>query len=140
MVFSKLIKKLQLPKAFKEAADEVYGAASITLKSCNPGSMLPGDIVTFSYDGEFSSRRLLIVATEKASRGNYVSSRGNRLLCAYELSETLPGLTMVINSFYKRRRTNYSRMRNTMDQVFGVTNFKTFNFSKIGTSFKIELI
>jgi hypothetical protein len=140
MIFSKFVKKLQLPKAFKEAADEVYGESSISLKPCPPGSMLPGDIVTFSYDGQFGSRRLLVVSTQKGSRGNYLSSRGNRLLCTYELEETLPGLTMVLNSFYKQRRTNYSRMRNTMDKVFGVTNFKTFNFSKIGTSFKVELI
>jgi hypothetical protein len=140
MFFSKLIKKLQLPKTFKQAADEVYGESNINLRPCSPGSMLPGDIVTFSYDGQFGSRRLLIVSTERASRGNYVSSQGNRLLCAYELEETLPGLTMVINSFYKVRRTNYSKMKNTMDKVFGVTNFKTFNFSKIGTSFRLELI
>ena len=139
MIFSKFVKKLQLPKTFKQATEEVYGESSVSLKPCSPGSMLPGDIVTFSYDGQFGSRRLLVVSTERASRGNYLSSRGNRLLCTYELEETLPGLTMVINSFYKQRRTNYNRMRNTMDKVFGVTNFKTFNFSKIGTSFKLEL-
>ena len=139
MVFSKFVKKLQLPKAYKEAASDVYGDSSVKLMACSPGSMLPGDIVTFSYDGEFGSRRLLVVSTSRASRGNYLSSRGNRLLCVYELSETIPSLSMVFLSFYKQRRLNYGRMNKTMDKIFGITNFKTFNFSKIANSFKLEL-
>jgi len=139
MVFSKLVKKLQLPKSYKEVAQDIYGESAVKLVSCTPGSMLPGDIVTFSYDGQFGSRRLLVVSTDKGRRGNYLSSRGNRLLCTYELNETVSSLSMIFSSFYKQRRTSYGRMKNTLDQVFGVTNFKTFNFSKISSSFKIHL-
>jgi hypothetical protein len=144
MVFSKIVKKLQLPDAYSMAGLEVYGSGRITLAQSSPTSLNPGDIVTFSYGrGFFSgSRRFLVVGTEKNPGGGFLSNRGNYLICGYDLTnrESLPGVTMVFNSFYKNRNSNYSRMKGTMASVFGVGAYKTFMASKIKSLFKVEVI
>jgi hypothetical protein len=139
-VFSKIFKKLQIPQAFYLAIREAFGpGAYIKLSQTSPSVLRPGDIVTFSYPGKFSARRLLVVGTEKAPRGKYMSSRGNYLVCCYELNESYPELVFVFNSFFKKRSINYSAIPKTSQQIFGVTNFKTFNAQKISKAYQIEI-
>jgi len=140
MVFAKFIKKLQLPSEYTEAAQDVFGDAQIVLTATNSAKVKPGDIITFSYPGSmFSSRRLLVVGTKHAPRAKYMSGRGNYLLCCFELEETLPGIAMIFNSFYKNRTVNYSRMPKTLNNVFGVKGFKTFNIQKITSLFEVTV-
>lgn len=142
MIFSKFFKKLQLPSDYSEAASEVFGSSKIKLKSVNIGQALPGDLVTFSYNKFFSSRRFLVVATESAPNGKFISGLGNKLICGYDLSnkETLPGLVMILNSFYKRRRSSYKLMKNTMTSIMGPETYKTFKVNDVTNSFLLEFV
>jgi hypothetical protein len=141
MVFAKLIKKLQLPSVYYEAAFESLQASKIKLSSAIPTSLSPGDIVTFSYEGGVlaSSRRFLIVGTDNHPGAKYISGRGNYLICGYDLTsrESYPGLVMVFNSFYKNRNSNYSKMSGTMASIFG-GSFKTFKASGMRSLYKLE--
>lgn len=141
MVFAKFIKKLQLPSSYGEAVLDSIGAEKIELAAQSPESLKPGDIIIFSYDRSlFSSRRFLVVSTKSAPEGKFMSSRGNYLICGYDLTnkETLPGLVMIFNSFYKKRRTTYNRLKNTMNSIFGKNNYKTFNTGKMSSVFNLN--
>jgi hypothetical protein len=139
-IFGKIAKKLQMPGAFDEAVKEVYGTeVSIKLSQSSPAVLRPGDIVTFTYQGGVLARRLLVVATERAPRAKYVSTRGNYLLCCFELKETYPELVTVFNSFYKQRSINYASMPKTSRSALGITNYKTFKINDIRGAYKIEL-
>jgi hypothetical protein len=141
MVFSKLIKKLQLPSVYSEAALESIGAEKLELVAQTPDSLKPGDMVTFSYGRSlFGSRKFLVVSTKAAPDGKFLSGRGNYLICGYDLTnkETLPGLVMIFNSFYKKRRSTYTRLKNTMNSIFGKNNYKTFNTRKMSSVFNLN--
>ena len=141
MVFAKFIKKLQLPSVYTEAAFESLDTASLKLNTTSPSMLQPGDIVTFSYEGGIlsASRRFLIVGTEAHPGAKYISGKGNYLICGYDLTnkESLPGLVMVFNSFYKNRSSNYKQMKSTMSSIFGGP-FKTFKASGMRSLYKIE--
>jgi len=141
MVFGKIIKKLQLPSTYQEAALDSIGADKLELVAVSPQSLVPGDLVTFSYERNlFSSRKFLVVSTKAAPEGKFMSNRGNYLICGYDLTdrETLPGLIMIFNSFYKRRRSTYNRLKNTMNSIFGKNNYKTFNTRKMSSVFNLN--
>lgn len=142
MVFAKFVKKLQLPSIYYEASLESLQASKIKLNATSPTSLSPGDIVTFSYKGGMlaSSRRFLIVGTETHPGAKYISGKGNYLICGYDLTskETLSGLVMVFNSFYKNRNSNYGKMNNTMSSIFG-ESFKTFKASGMKYLYRIEV-
>lgn len=141
MVFAKFIKKLQLPSTYAEAALESIGAENLDLVAQAPATLKPGDIVTFSYERSlFNSRKFLVVSSKSAPDGKFMSTRGNYLICGYDLTnkETLPGLVMIFNSFYKKRRSTYNRLKNTMNSVFGKNNYKTFNTSKMSSVFNLN--
>jgi hypothetical protein len=139
MVFAKFYKLLQLPGIYPEATFETYGSSKIKFVPTQPAQLLPGDIATFTYDGYNESRRVLIVATEIATNGKKTSLKGNHLLSCYLIDETLPKLVMMFNSFYKNRRSHYSRMPKTLRSVFGKGNYRTFNFSKISDLYELEV-
>lgn len=142
MVFAKLIKKLQLPSDYNMAALESFGDGEINLKMSTAQMLHPGDIATFYYKGDslFRSRRFLVVSTGKNPSGKFISSRGNYLICAYDLTakETLPGLVMIFNSFYKKRKSTYETLDRFMNSIFGGSNFKTFDSKKMSSIFTLE--
>ena len=142
MVFSKILKKLQMPKEYSEAALESTGTNKIQLTAQSSVNLKPGDIATFSYDGSWlNSRMFLVVSTRNAPDGKFTSSRGNYLICGYDLSrkETLPGLVMIFNSFYKKRRSTYKRLKKLMNSMFGEGNYKTFNTIKMSSVFSLDI-
>lgn len=143
MVFAKFIKKLQIPSEYYQAVENTFsdklGEVEIILRSISSDFLKPGDLITFSYESIWRARRLLVVGTKHAPRAKYISGKGNYLLCCYELDESLPGMSMVFSSFYKNRSVNYSKMPKTLNTVFGVTNFKTFNIDKIESLFEVAL-
>jgi hypothetical protein len=143
MIFSKIVKKLQLPSVYSEAAFEVLNSQGIKLGAASPTSLQPGDIATFSYGGGLlaGSRRFLIVGTDAHASGKYLSGKGNYLICGYDLTnrETFPGMVMVFNSFYKKTNSNYARMKGIMSSIFG-ESFKTFKASGMKSLYKIEVV
>ena len=139
MVFGKIVKKLQLPGVYSEAALEALSRSGVKLSTATGSSMEPGDLVTFSYKGFLTSRRVLIVDTDRGSNGKFMSGRGNYLVCGYDLtgSETLPTIVMILNSFYKNNKIAYKNMKSTMNQVFGINRFKTFDTKFVKSAFDI---
>ena len=72
-IFSKYIKKLQLPSDYREAALQAFSEnaeldieteITFNLKATNPQTCKPGDIITLNYDKKFGSRRFLVVGTD----------------------------------------------------------------------------
>ena len=143
MVFSKIIKKLQLPGEYTMAALESFGNGEVKLTTATAQLLSPGDIATFSYRGDslLTSRRFLVVSTGRNPSGKFISSRGNYLICAYDLTakETLPGLVMVFNSFYKKRKSTYETLEKFMSSLFGGSSFKTFDTKKMSSVFTLEI-
>lgn len=131
-----------MPKEYSQAAFESTGTDKIQLTAQSSANLKPGDIATFSYDGRWlSSRMFLVVSTASAPDGKFTSSRGNYLICGYDLSkkETLSGLVMIFNSFYKKRRSTYKRLKKLMNSIFGEGNFKTFNTVKMSSVFSLDI-
>lgn len=141
MSFSKLIKKLQLPSEYKEAAFEVFGSSRIKFTTISGGYAQPGDILTFSYRSSLSSRRFLVVSTDANSDGKFMSGKGNFLICGYDLTnkETLPGLSMILSSFYKSNRSTYKTLKKFMDSLFGKDSYRTFNINIMKSAFSLEM-
>lgn len=141
MVFAKLIKKLQLPSEYKEAAVEVFGTPKIKFNAITGGYAQPGDILTFSYNRSTASRRFLVVSTKRHTDGKFFSGRGNYLICGYDLTnkETLPGLSMILGSFYKRNRSTYETLKGFMNSLFGEDAYRTFNINVMKSTFSLEI-
>lgn len=148
-----MAKKLQIPYEYTLAIEEVYGEewkAKPTQKAIN--KLKPGDLAIFNYKGEGKLRKFLIVSTPKAMDGKFVSSRKNKLICGYDLNgkETISGLVMVFNSFYKkdpsdenknrssRRIPRYTSMKKTMKSVFG-DSYRTFDEKLISDFYEIQV-
>lgn len=125
------------------AAMESFGDGEVKLATGNAQLLKPGDIATFSYRGDsfFTSRRFLVVSTGRNPTGKFISSRGNYLICAYDLTakETLPGLVMIFNSFYKKRKSTYETLERFMSSLFGGSSFKTFDTKKMSSVFTLEI-
>jgi hypothetical protein len=141
MVFGKLIKKLQISYVYYDAVAEAFGDATLKLTQISPFVASPGDILTFSCNKKFRSRKFLVVSTDRAPGGGFVSSKGNYLICGYDLTnkETLPGLVMVFNSFFKQSNSTYKILRKLMDKLFGGDNYKTFNSQNMSGIYSIEV-
>jgi hypothetical protein len=144
MVFSRIVKKLQLPGTYSDASNMAFGSDRIVLQQAASVNVKPGDIVTFSYGGGLlaGSRRFLVVGTKRHPGGGFLSSRGNYLICGYDLTkrESLPGLTMIFNSFYKNNNSNYEKMQSTMSSIFGDGSYKTFNSAKMKSVYKLQVV
>ena len=142
MVFAKLFKKLQIPDIYYDAVAEVFGDVSLKLTEVSPFLASPGDIVTFSYNRKFKSRKFLIVSTDKAPGGGFISTKGNYLICGYDLTnkESLPGLVMVFSSFFKQKKSTYKILKKVMDKLFGGDNYRTFNSENMTGVFSIQVV
>lgn len=99
-------------------------------------STSPGDILklTYSYVDErsgiarTSNKTILITATERGPKGNFISTRENRLLCCFELNPDSFTFKLVLKLFYqKENRCDYKLIPSFLKFVFGLSAFKTLN-------------
>jgi hypothetical protein len=148
----KLVKRL-LPGEYEEELNNVqrlkkedlglsYNQVKIQLVPVNPEKLIPGDIITFSYSGDsFGTRQALVVATSKHSSGKFLSSRGNRLLCCFDLKSSVSSLFTIFNNLFKdRENSNYQKLPNTLKSVLNTSNFKTYNLVKMDSAYELEVV
>ena len=97
-----------------------------------PKDLEPGDIVELKY-AYGSKKKFLIVSTKRTkSKGHFLSTKDNDLLCCYEITETYPALSMILNNLYKnKKRCSYENSPALLNLVLGSNKFRTLNFSKI---------
>lgn len=104
----------------------------------------PGDIISFDYFDEerrYSHRLCLVVSTSFAPNGRRISSRGNRLVCIYDLTQMMDfELKLVIDVCYKRRRRCiYNKTPRALNEVIGSHLFKTFIIPKMFNLKKLNI-
>lgn len=96
----------------------------------------PGDILRLIYSyvdersgiAKVSNKTILITATERGPKGNFVSTRDNNLLCCFELNPNSFTFKLVLKLFYqKENRCNYKLIPSFLKFVFGLSAFKTLN-------------
>lgn len=127
-----------------EEALEDNGTRGIVKQSpMGPTSLRPGDVVQFAYHMVYKThtvtrgiKRYLVVSTLRGPTGSFNSTRGNNLLCCYEINENIANIKKLLSSLYKNRiRCTYKRRPTLLNLVLGSALFRTFNHAgMIGTS------
>jgi len=153
MKLSKKIVKRLLPSEYEEEINNVqrlkkeqlgltYTPVKVQLVPVNPDKLIPGDVVTFNYSGDsFGTRQALVVSTVKHSSGKFMSSKGNRLLCCFELKSSISSLFAIFNNLFKERdNSDYQRLPKTLKSVLNTSNFKTFNLGKMDSAYELEVV
>jgi hypothetical protein len=148
----KLVKRL-LPQEYEEEINNVqrlkkeqsglnYTPVKVQLVPVNPDKLIPGDVVTFSYSGDlFGTRQALVVSTAKHASGKFMSSKGNRLLCCFELKSSISSLFTIFNNLFKdRENSDYQRLPKTLRSVLNTSNFKTYNLGKMDSAYELEVV
>lgn len=118
-----------------EEKDYIFKAYSRSLLATPPGEILR---LNYSYldedTGVFktSNKTVLITATERGPKGNFISTRDNRLLCCFELNPGSFSFKIVLKLFYKKEnRCNYKLVPSFLKFIFGLSAFKTLNVENI---------
>ncbi len=94
----------------------------------------PGDVLIFNYESEEddNTKIVLVVSTQRAPGGLFVSTQGNLLLTCYRVDLISPGLiSFILKMLYKNR--DQCRYNSTLDGLmasFGGKHFKTYNLFK----------
>ena len=121
-------------------------------------SFTPGEVYSFSYEGKDTS--VILVSTNKTKTGFYKSSRSNLLITCikldFEIKSVFKYSTLLVlkNLYKKNKESKYNRItsksslvsrtlskffssfkekvrQKTILSLFGKSNFRTYNFSKI---------
>lgn len=94
-------------------------------------SLIPGSIIKIDYLSEWD-RIILIVSTERASLGKFISTRNKYLLCSVQLQPRSPSFKLIIRLFHKNQsRSRYSILPKFLRIIFGSEAFRTFEIRKI---------
>lgn len=87
----------------------------------------PGEILRLYYP-KSGDKTVLIVSTERGSRGHFKSTRGNTLICCFELSEDSIVFDVILKVFHKNQgRSRYTYAPSFLKKIFGLSYFKTLN-------------
>jgi len=101
------------------------------------GVVQPGDIIIFDYPDTYIA---LVVSTQRAPMGTFLSTRGNNLITTFKLPENKIIIEEAIRNLYKKRvRADYYTITKAFKKVFGPESFRTFNMSKIDNLYKLDL-
>lgn len=105
-------------------------------------SLIPGDILKLNYSyvdektGQYksSNKTVLITAIERGPKGNFISTRNNKLLCCFELNPNSFTFKLVLKLFFKKEnRCDYKLIPSFLKFVFGLSAFKTLNIQNISS-------
>ena len=106
----------------------------------------PGEILKLNYSyvnektGVFKSedKVVLVTATERGPKGNFISTRDNRLLCCFELNPNSFTFKLVLKLFHQRdNRCNYQLIPGFLKFIFGLDAFKTLDVTKASMVYKL---
>ena len=103
----------------------------VSFKRCSYFALKPGDIVMFQYDEQ--ARLGMIVSSGRTASGLFLSTQLNSLLNMF----LMEGLSMdkfqvAVNILYKNRtRCSYHGSPTILGSLFGQSNFRTFDVSRI---------
>lgn len=97
----------------------------------NPGRVPPGEILKLYYPRS-GDKTVLVVSTDRAPRGNFISTQDNKLLCCFELNEDSVTFDIILKVFHKNLgRSRYRFAPGFLRNIFGLSFFKTLNIAKI---------
>jgi hypothetical protein len=127
-------------------------------------SITPGNFYVFEYNKQIVSA--LGIATNRTATGSYISSRGNKLVTTlkFDLSNQfqMESMIQMLKTIYKSKKAKYNRITQTatggekflsrffqqyadkvrsktMLSLFGKSNFRTYNLSKINKIIRVSL-
>lgn len=100
----------------------------------------PGDLFIFNYHGEFKGSHLvLVVQNARTTSGLFTSTRNNRLLSCFKLSNTSAEVAgIIVDNLYKNKQASYSNVIAGLSRVLGKSNYRTYDLNKIGNLSEIE--
>jgi len=99
----------------------------------------PGQVVNFNYP-ESGNVWGMVVDVERGP-GVFISTRGNKLVCVFKLTNASPEtVNFVLKAIYKDRRlATYSNVINGMIAIFGRNSFRTYNLAKMGGIMEVNI-
>jgi len=111
----------------EEFGNYIYKPFKRRLTQATPGYVLRLDYVN-AKDLKFSTRTVLVTATERGPMGNFISTRDNTLVCCFDLNPNSYTFKLVLKLFYrKENRCNYKLIPSFLKFIFGLNAFKTLN-------------
>lgn len=147
-----MLQKIRIPffskKLPKEVESEILDSEDLDGSTIDEGdyifkvynksltSVPPGEILRLNYSyvdertGVFksSNKTVLITATERGLKGNFISTRENKLLCCFEVNPESFSFKLVLKLFYKKEnRCQYKLIPSFLKFIFGLSAFKTLN-------------
>jgi hypothetical protein len=124
--------------------------SSRTSKSSS--ALQPGDIVYFTYPKEsetdfynynkLKDRLSLIVSNKRTgpSGSVFISTRNNKLLSCFDISDTSGEVvSIIISQLYKKRRKCSYKIIARLKSILGAETYRTFNTKKISKLYEIYL-
>ena len=99
----------------------------------------PAQVLNFNYP-ESGVIWGLVVEVERGP-GIFVSTRGNKLVCVFKLTNSSPEtVNFVLKTIYKDRRlATYSNVINGLSAIFGRNSFRTYNLSKMSSIMEVDI-
>jgi hypothetical protein len=91
--------------------------------------MRQGDILSFRYAGDVGYRIVLLVKIKRGN-GTFISTKGNTLLACFNVDHVPPEiLGYILKALYKNRKfADYYYMVKTLSPIFGIKEFRSYNF------------
>ena len=94
-------------------------------------SISPGEILRLNYPTS-GNKTILVVSSERGPGGHFRSTKGNMLLCCFELSEDSIVFDVILKLFHKNQgRCKYAYAPSFLKRIFGLSYFKTLKRSEI---------
>ena len=99
----------------------------------------PGQVLNFNY-AESGSIWGLVVEVQRGP-GIFISTRGNKLVCVFKLTNSSPEIvSLVLKTIYKDRRlATYQNVINGLSAIFGKNSFRTYNLTKMSSIFEVGI-
>ena len=99
----------------------------------------PAQILNFKYpkSGDIWG---MVVEVERGP-GIFISTRGNKLVCVFKLTNSSPEtVNFVLKTIYKDRRlATYKNVINGLSAIFGTNSFRTYNLSKMDRIVEVDI-
>lgn len=107
------------------------------------GYLTPGAVVLFKYDidGVVESRLALVVSNQRGN-GVFTSTRGNRLMSCFRLTDVFSEVGSIILRHLNRNRrlNNYYLLADSLTPIFNKESYRTYNLNKVTGLHKVRIL
>lgn len=106
------------------------------------GYITPGSLLFFTYnDDGFLKDRLALVVSNLRGNGIFISTKYNRLISCFRLTDVSPETgAIILRHLHRNRRVhNYYFLTDALQPIFPKDSYRTYNISKIDNLHKVKI-